>query len=98
MVMAVVDDRVTVMAITTKGEDVPANALPIPVDVARAMGLRDDARSSLLPNELNRFHWVGHDLRARGRDGSFHFGRCPPGFFKTALVAIGPHAVPTPRG
>ena len=55
MVMSVVGRRVTVMPLTTKGEDNPASSLPIPDPVAKAMGLRGDAGSSLVPGELNAF-------------------------------------------
>jgi len=87
MVMSVVGRRITVMPLTTKGEDNPASSLPIPDPVAKAMGLRGDAGSSLVPGELNAFDWVGHDLRAIDKSGSFLFGRCPPGFFASALDA-----------
>ena len=87
MVMAVAGRRVIVMPITTKGETTPATSLPIPEPVATAMGLSSSTGSSLVPGELNAFDWVGHDLRAIGQTTSFLFGRCPPGFFATALEA-----------
>jgi len=87
MVMAVNGRRVTVMPLTTKGERVPGTLLPVPEPVAKAMGLAGGAGSSLVPGELNAFDWVGHDLRAIGKTSSFHFGRCSPGFFATALDA-----------
>ena len=87
MVMAVEGRRVTVMPITTKGDVDPPTALAIPDPIRIAMGLRGSARSSLIPSQLNAFDWTGHDLRAIDPSGSFHFGRCPPGFFDTALPA-----------
>ena len=87
MVMAVVGHRVTVMPLTTKGERASDTALAIPEPVVKAMGLDAGARSSLVPGELNAFDWVGHDLRTIGKSASFLFGRCPPGFFATALDA-----------
>ena len=86
MVMAIVGRRVTVMPLTTKGERAPDTSLAIPDPVGTAMGL-DGAGSSLVPGELNAFNWVGHDLRPIGKSSSFLFGRCPPGFFATALDA-----------
>ena len=87
MVMAVVGRRVTVMPLTTRGDAAPASALPVPDPVATAMGLDPGVRPSLVPGELNAFDWVGHDLRNIGTSASFLFGRCPPGFFGTALDA-----------
>lgn len=87
MVMAVTGRRVTVMPLTTKGEDNPSTSIAIPAEVAKAMGLRGEARSSLVPGELNAFEWTGHDLRQHDRSGSFVFGRCPPRFFQIALDA-----------
>ena len=49
--------------------------------------MRLDAGASLVPGELNAFDWVGRDLRPIGKSASFLFGRCPPGFFATALDA-----------
>jgi hypothetical protein len=96
LVMAVVDRRVTVMALTTKGDPSRSGTIAIPDDVARAMGL-PAARTSLVPDALNRFEWVGFDLRPRGPGRDHRFGRCPPGFFAKALAAIGPGAVPLRR-
>lgn len=79
--------RVTVMPITTKGDVDPSAALAIPDPVRIAMGLRGSAKSSLIPGQLNAFDWTSYDLRAVDASGSFHFGRCPPGFFDVALRA-----------
>ncbi|KKC25038.1 hypothetical protein WP12_16255 [Sphingomonas sp. SRS2] len=87
MVMAVVGRRVTVIPLTTKGDDKPASSLAIPAPVASAMGVGGNTGSSLVPGELNAFEWVGHDLRPIDKTGSFLFGRCTPGFFATALDA-----------
>ncbi|VWX51062.1 hypothetical protein [Novosphingobium sp. 9U] len=77
MVMAVTGRRVTVMPLTTKGEDNPSASIAIPAEVAKAMGLRGEARWSLVPGELNAFEWTGHDLRQRDRSGSFVFWTVP---------------------
>ncbi len=96
LVMAVVERRVTVMALTTKGDASRPGTIAIPDAVARAMDL-PAAQTSLVPDALNRFEWVGYDLRPRGPGRDHRFGRCPPGFFTKALEAIGPGAVPVRR-
>ena len=96
MVLAVVERRVTVMALTTKGDAVQAEHVPIPSNVAQAMKLPAGA-TSLVANQLNRFEWVGYDLRPRAAGQDHRFGRCPPGFFKSALESIGVGVVPVPR-
>ena len=75
------DIVVSVAPITHRQPADPEDALEVPPDVKRALGL-DDARSWLICAELNRFVWPGPDLRpvARQRPGQFVYGVLPRPF------------------
>ena len=72
---------VTVAPITHRPPGDPADAMEIPSDMKRLLGL-DDARSWLICSELNRFVWPGPDLRPipRHHPGQFTYGVLPPRF------------------
>ena len=75
--------RVTVVAVTTKGERAPGSiALPDPV--ATAAGL--NRGSAVVVKEYNVFTWLGYDIRPVA--GGFVAGRLPPGFAHKVLKAV----------
>lgn len=75
------DIVVTVAPITHQPPANPEDALEVPADLKRLLGL-DDAQSWMVCAELNRFVWPGPDLRpiSRQKPGQFAYGVLPPGF------------------
>ncbi|WP_404479103.1 hypothetical protein [Novosphingobium sp. BL-52-GroH] len=74
-----------VLAVTTKGEINPSNAIPIPGDVGRAMGLPYPETSSVVVSEANSFDWMGFDVRAHA-NGDYRYGMVTPGFFQKIVT------------
>lgn len=69
-----------VVPVTTKGEIDPANSIPVPAAVGKAMGLPRATESAIVISEANSFDWMGHDVRERP-NRSYVYGIVPPGFF-----------------
>lgn len=74
---------VTVAPITHAEPGRPGDALEVPPDIKRRLGL-DEQRSWLVCAEVNRFVWPGPDLRpvSRRRPGEFAYGVLPPSFLR----------------
>ncbi len=76
------DTRLIVLPITHTPPHQSANAVEIPANTKRRLGL-DDARSWIVLDEANRFSWPGPDIRPfstpTGRTISYGF--LPPGLF-----------------
>ena len=89
IVMAVTDDdgewQVLVLPITHSPPQYPADAIEIPTETKKRLGLDVD-RSWIVITEANEFLWPGPDLRpVSGGDAStIDYGPFPPRFF--ALV------------
>ena len=64
---------VWVSPFTTRTPDTPDDAIELPPDVKRRLGL-DDRQSWVITTELNRFTWPGFDLR-RAPSGAWVYGR-----------------------
>lgn len=81
VVVVAADERgYIVVPVTTKGEIDPANSIPVPAEVGKAMGLPRASESAIVVNEGNSFDWMGHDVRDLP-SGSHLYGIVPPGFF-----------------
>lgn len=65
--------RVITAPITTKHHE-PEQLVALPAQVARHLGL--ETGSGVVCNDLNRFIWVGMDVRARA-GGTPYFGQMP---------------------
>lgn len=74
--------RVAVVPITHTPPKNPRDAIEIPPQIAKALGL-DWARSWIVTGETNKFTWPGPDLRA-AHAGGFAFGRLPHGLTEQA--------------
>lgn len=83
------DDVVTVLPITHTPPRDPADALEIPADTKRRLGLDDD-RSWIVITESNRFYWPGPDLRMTqpGDAASVLYGSLPGAFFEKVRIAF----------
>jgi hypothetical protein len=83
------EDVVTVLPITHAPPYDSADALEIPADTKRRLGL-DDARSWVVVAESNRFRWPGPDLRmARpGEAESILYGSLSGAFFEKVRLAF----------
>lgn len=83
------DEVVTVLPITHTPPYNPADALEIPTETKRRLGL-DDARSWIVLTEANRFHWPGPDIRMarQGDMASVVYGYLPARFFETVRLAF----------
>lgn len=77
------EDRVLVLPVTHTPPAEPTEAVEIPADTKKRLGL-DDARSWIVLTELNEFIWPGPDLRPLPGEGaaSIAFGFLPPGLFR----------------
>ena len=75
------DTVVTVAAITHSQPRDPREAIEIPSDIKRRLGL-DDERSWVICSELTRFVWPGPDIRpvSRGEPDRFVHGVLPRSF------------------
>ncbi len=87
VVLAFLDDasrtRVYALPITHSIPVAGEDAIEIPAVVKARLGL-DGARSWIVVDEANVFHWPGPDLRllpGKGPESAF-YGFLPPGFFK----------------
>lgn len=83
------EDVVTVLPITHTPPHDPADALEIPSETKRRLGLDDD-RSWVVVTESNRFYWPGPDLRmAQPADAaSVLYGSLPGAFFERVRLAF----------
>ena len=87
-VILVVEDEsgrqvVTVLPVTHSPPSDPSQALEIPVETKRRLGL-DDERSWVVMTQANQFAWPGPDLRPAkpGEAGSVAYGHLPRTFFE----------------
>lgn len=76
-------DVVTVLPITHSPPMAATDAVEIPAETKRRLGL-DDARSWVVLTEANRFSWPGPDLRpgVNGDPSSVAYGYLPGKFFE----------------
>ncbi len=76
-------DIVTVLPVTHSPPQTPGDAIEIPADTKRRLGL-DDARSWVVLTEANRFVWPGPDLRpgVNGDPSSIAYGSLPERLFE----------------
>lgn len=83
------EDVVTVLPVTHSPPLDPTDALEIPRDTKRRLGLDED-RSWIVVAESNRFCWPGPDLRmARSGDASsVVYGSLPGAFFEQVRRAF----------
>ena len=88
-----VDTIVVVAPVTHTPPRASADAVAIPADTKRRLGL-DDAPSWIVVNELNRFHWPGTDLRPipGTRPLRFEYGMIPPGLLQQVKARVATHA------
>jgi hypothetical protein len=68
--------RVLIVAVTHTPPNDPADAVPFPMDLKRAMGL-DDLPAWIVTTEGNAFDWPGPDLRPvpRRSPRTIYYGR-----------------------
>jgi hypothetical protein len=78
---------VTVLPVTHRPPDNPADAVEMPSTVKRHLQL-DDQRSWVVVNEGNEFLWPGYDLRKVPEADRYDYGFLPPGFFKQVMAAF----------
>jgi hypothetical protein len=83
------EDVVTVLPVTHAPPRDPADALEIPPETKRRLGL-DDERSWIVVTECNRFFWPGPDLRMKepGNAASVLHGSLPGAFFERVRLAF----------
>jgi len=83
------EDMVTVLPITHTPPHHPSDALEIPLQTKRRLGL-DDERSWVVLTEANRFYWPGPDLRMTraGEANSVLYGSLPGAFFEKLRLAF----------
>ncbi len=76
-------DIVTVLPVTHRPPQTPEDAVEIPPDTKRRLGL-DDAPSWVVLTEANRFVWPGPDLRpgVNGEPSSIAYGSLPERLFE----------------
>ena len=76
-------DIVTVLPVTHSPPHNPADAIEIPADTKRRLGL-DDLPSWVVLTEANRFIWPGPDLRpgVNGDPSSIAYGSLPERLFE----------------
>jgi uncharacterized protein YifN (PemK superfamily) len=83
------DTSVLVVPITHSKPDDERNAVELPRNVRRRLGL-DDEPSWIITDEVNRFIWPGYDLRpiSRDRPDQFHYGFLPIEIFNDVRRAV----------
>lgn len=76
-------DIVTVLPVTHSPPQAPGDAIEIPADTKRRLGL-DDVPSWVVLTEANRFVWPGPDLRpsVNGELSSIAYGSLPERLFE----------------
>jgi hypothetical protein len=76
-------DIVTVLPVTHSPPQTPGDAIEIPADTKRRLGL-DDSPSWVVLTEANRFVWPGPDLRpgVNGDPSSIAYGSLPEKLFE----------------
>lgn len=76
-------DIVTVLPVTHSPPQTPGDAIEIPADTKRRLGL-EDAPSWVVLIEANRFVWPGPDLRpgVNGEPSSIAYGSLPERLFE----------------
>lgn len=82
--------RVITAPITTKHHD-PKQLVQLPSKVARHLGLEPGC--SVVCNDLNRFVWVGVDVRPLP-DGTPYYGQIPAKLFEEIRLRVLANAVP----
>jgi hypothetical protein len=87
------DQLVTLVPITHTPPHTPDDAIEIPHNTKRRLGL-DGERSWVVISEVNRFFWPGPDLRPINRDqpDTFVYGSLPPSLFRTIRDKLIAHA------
>ncbi len=87
-IVVALDDRrgrtiVVVVPVTHATPPDPSDAMEIPAEVKRHLGL-DEARSWIILTEVNEFAWPGPDLHPRPAGGpeSVALGTLPPRLFR----------------
>jgi hypothetical protein len=80
---------VTVLPITHSPPQNPEDAIEIPTDTKRRLGL-DDAQSWVVLTEANRFVWPGPDLRpgVSGDPSSVAYGNLPERLFERIRLGL----------
>ena len=83
------DEIVTVLPVTHSPPHDPSDALEIPSDTKRRLGL-DGERSWIIITESNRYLWPGPDIRMliSGDAASVLYGSLPGGFFERVRLAF----------
>jgi hypothetical protein len=77
------ETRLIVLPVTHSAPAKSANAVELPPDTKRRLGL-DDMRSWIILDEANRFTWPGPDIRPfdKGSARTISYGFLPPGLFR----------------
>lgn len=86
LVIAAGNGRVAVMPFTTKGEAGVSQAVRLPTDLARSMGLPRPDECWLLTSEINVFNWIGYDIALVPGKATSRFGRATPGLVASAIA------------
>ena len=81
--------KVITVPITSKNYD-PTQSVTLPPRVAQHLGLATGSR--IVCNDLNRFTWVGPDVRAT-KDGTPFFGQVPARLFEEVRARVLSNAV-----
>jgi hypothetical protein len=79
--------RVLVLPVTHRAPTDASQAVEIPAQVKRRLGL-DDAPSWVAVTEWNEFLWPGPDLRLVQGKGDATYGMLPPGLFSAIREAF----------
>jgi hypothetical protein len=79
--------QIVVAPVTHSPPEAPANAVEVPANVKRELGL-DRERSWIVITEFNRFPWPGPDVRPL-EDGDPFYGAIPDWLFRRVREAIG---------
>jgi hypothetical protein len=82
-------DIVIVLPVTHSPPQTPEDAVEIPADTKRRLGL-DDAPSWVVLTEANRFVWPGPDLRpgVNGEPSSIAYGSLPERLFERIRLGL----------
>lgn len=78
---------VTVVPITHVAPNLKDEAVELPPEVKRHLGL-DDLPSWVVISEGNEFVWPGYDLRKRSKGGGYSYGLLPPRLFTRIVKAF----------
>lgn len=78
---------VTVLPVTHRPPDDPAEAVEVPRAVKKHLGL-DDQRSWVIVSEGDQFVWPGYDLRKAPGTDRYDYGYLPPRLFAQILATF----------